>query len=239
MINERVLSAVEFARQVYPEATDPTMLCRMLEIEIIDDRPINKDGYLICESGCKLIFVSSKVSNRHRYNFIVSHEVGHFLMHREHLFCCTNISEISSNVNTPDQEGEANAFASEYLAPTAELRKIIPNRTLSFSDISSIASILDISMTFAAIKTVQNSKTENEILLCYQGNVLKWFFSADQSVHFRQLPVKSPIELSNCNATGDYVGVWDSLYTGSVHQELFSPIAGQYLLLLSGKRQEP
>lgn len=230
---------IEFARSIVPYSRDPYELGRELGVDIILSKPMHKDGYLVCENGCKLIFVSSSVHNAHRRKFIIAHEIGHFLLHRNHLFCCANISEMgSSRINSSRQEQEANDFASEYLLPALQLTQFLPKDVLHFSIISKIADYFDVSMTFAAIKAVQLSNTESEILLCYEGNNLKWFSSCDYSLHRENIPVKCPINLLTTQTIADISGAWDTLYEGSVHQEIFRPVPTQSLILLSGNRYD-
>lgn len=231
------LDALSVAREISPASTDPYSLCRLLGIEVIESKPMHKDGYLVCEDGYKLIFVSSNVKNRHRRKFIVSHEIGHFMLHRNQLYCCSNVSEGgTSRVNSSAQEQEANLFASEYLLPQSELLKLLPNVPVQFSDISNIAQHFDISMTFSAIKAVESSKTESEILLCYEDQNLKWFASGDQSLRPNKIPKVAPMDFSVTRDKSDITGVWETLYDGNVHQEIFKPIRNQHLVLLSGER---
>ncbi len=237
MNNIEFLDTLSAAREISPASTDPYSLCRLLGIEVIESKPTHKEGYLVCEEGYKLIFVSSNVKNRHRRKFIVSHEIGHFMLHRNQLYCCSNISEGgTSRVNSSAQEHEANLFASEYLLPQSELLKLLPIAPVQFSDISNIAQHFDISMTFSAIKAVELSNTENEVLLCYEGQKLKWFASGDKSLQLNKLPSAAPMDFSTTRNKSDIAGAWETLYEGSVHQEIFSPIGNQYLVLLSGTR---
>ena len=242
MNNQRVKTAIEFARQIIPWAIDPYALCEEVGIDVVLDRRTHKDGYLVCTSGCRIIFVSSDITNLHRRKFIVSHELGHFLMHREQLFCCDRIWETAAlnTINTVDQEHEANEFASEYLMPRLDLQKMIPNRSLCFADISKIAQFFDVSMTLSAIKSVQLSNTEDEILICYQNDALKWFVSADKTLQLQQIPSRCPINHIR-NGSINVTGMWDSLYEGNVKQEVFCPVASQKLILISRQRytEEP
>ena len=215
-----IRQALEFIGLLSTSPSNPYNLCNTFGIEVIDNEPINKDGYLVCDRGCKLIFVSSNITNRHRKKFVISHELGHFLLHREKLYCCTNISEIGiSQINNNGQEYEANCFASEYLLPQEQLLGMLPHESIRFSDIFKIAAHFDVSVTMAALKATRLSNAEDEILLCYN-----------------MLPQKCPIDLAKVPVEGDIGGVWDTLYEGIVHQEIFQPIKDQRLVLLSGTR---
>ena len=215
-----IQQALKFSRLLSTTSSSPYGLCNTFGIEVIDNKPINKDGYLVCDRGCKLIFVSSNITNRHRKKFVISHELGHFLLHREKLYCCTNISEIGiSQINNNGQEYEAICFASEYLLPHEQLLGMLPHESIRFSDIFKIAAHFDVSVTMAALKATRLSNAEDEILLCYN-----------------MLPQKCPIDLAKVPVEGDIGGVWDTLYEGIVHQEIFQPIKDQRLVLLSGTR---
>lgn len=214
---------------------NPFSLCTQLDIPVIIDKELNKEGYLICSDGQKMIFVSSKVQNKHRQKFIIAHEVGHFLMHQNQMYACSNVS-LSSNakVNTSRQEREANAFATEFLAPVDELRSLLPNSSLRLSDISVIADFFDISMSHAAIKCIQNSKVENEALLCYNGDRLQWYVTKEAYTFGNRIPTRCPINVRNFTKAACVKGIWDDLFEGSVYQEVFHPYGNQSLILLSG-----
>lgn len=231
------LQAIDIARHLMGPSTgyNPFSLCEQLDIPVITDKELNKDGYLICSDGQRLIFVNSKIQNMHRQKFIIAHEVGHFLMHQDQMYGCSNVS-LSSNVrvNTSRQERDANAFATELLAPIDQLRPLIPNGSLRLSDISAIADYFDISMSHAAIKCIQNSKIENEALLCYNGDRLQWSVTNGTYKFRNRIPARCPINVGNITEAAYVKGVWDDLFEGSVYQEVFHPYGNQYLVLLSG-----
>lgn len=60
MNNTGFQEALTFAQQV-SNPHSPYGLCRVLGIEIISDKPVHKDGYLVFRDGCKLIFVNSLI----------------------------------------------------------------------------------------------------------------------------------------------------------------------------------
>lgn len=177
MTNARIQYYVTIANEMTPSSRNPYDLCKELEIEVVDNCELHKDAYFVCQEGLKLIFVNSCIKNRHRKKFVTAHEIGHYFLHQDKLYCCNNISEInlssSIKVNSSSQEYEANTFASEYVLPTTLLQEKLPNREIHFSDIFTIANEFDVSVTLTAIKSIQYSKTESESLLCYENNRLK------------------------------------------------------------------
>ena len=241
MTNARIRYYLTIANEIAPSSRNPYDLCKELEVEVINNRELHKDAYFICQEGLKLIFVNSCIKNRHRRKFVTAHEIGHYFLHQDELYCCNNISEInlssSIKVNSSSQEYEANTFASEYVLPTSLLQEKLPNREIHFSDIFTIANEFDVSVTLTAMKSIQCSKTESESLLCYENNRLKWFaFSNNNDMDKSAIPSRCPFDSLLCSQTADITGYWDDLYRGSVHQEVFSPYGKQRLILLSGQR---
>lgn len=240
MSNMTLQEALYFINQLLSSRPiNPIKACEELGIRVVSDKLLEKDGYLVCAEGQKLVFISSRITNEHRKRFIVAHEIGHFLLHSGHLYGCSDVIESKSlRVNSRDQESEANMFASELLLPKDLLLKSIPNRRLYFDDICRIASSFDTSVTFSALKSVQCSKTEEEILLCYEGQSLKWYSLANNAVRRSQVPYQCPIpNVTQKKAPEDISGVWDDMFSGSVHQEFFHPFGTQTLILLSGTRK--
>lgn len=109
MSNMSVSEALSFVNQVFiNKPISPLDVCKEFGIRVVLDKPLNKDGYLVCAGGQKLIFVSSKITNQHRQSFIAAHEIGHFLLHSGQLYGCSNISETKALIiNSRDQESEA------------------------------------------------------------------------------------------------------------------------------------
>lgn len=237
MIMKEIEAALGFVYSLIGNrrAINSYSLCDMLGISIIGNNPLDKDGYLICSDGLKLIFVNSAITNIHRKRFVIAHEIGHFLMHTDQMYCCSDIRmNQPSKINSTSQEMQANEFASELLLPTDDLINHLPQGHLSFASIFDIASLYDVSVTMAAIKAVKNSKTENEILLCYENNRFKWYATGNNDVFYSQIPSMCPIELDNRTGCSTVYGYWDCLFNGAVSQEIFRPYGKQYLVLLAG-----
>lgn len=233
----KVCEAISLVRQMAcgKEKIDPFFVCKLFGIVVIDTYKLDKEGYFVCKNGYKLIFVSSNVINQHRKEFIVAHELGHYLMHGNQLYGCTNIGLVQNQqINTPMQEKEANEFASELLLPTELLKKQLPLKQLSFDVVIEIANIYDVSVTMTAIKAIQNSKSEDEILLCYEEGILKWFASTNKNIKLAQIPARCPMDLDSNSNYGNVTMFWDDIFVGSVQQEVFRTYGEQYLVLLSG-----
>ncbi len=230
---------VSFVRELCKENTniDLLALCNILGISIIDTQSLDKEGYLICSDGLKLIFIDFKIQNKHKKRFIIAHEIGHFLMHRAKMYCCSDIGENrSTRTNTPFQEKQANDFASELLLPQKDVENALPIGRLHFSSISDIANRYDVSMTMTAIKAIACSKTEEEILLCYENDKLRWYASSNKYIGISQIPSTCPMIIDMESNYSKVYQYWDDIYDGAVMQEVFHPFPSQVLILLAGDR---
>lgn len=235
--NPSILHAVEIANSIVPneDLPDPYKLCAELQIDLVTNKSLKKDGYLVCCNGNKMIFVSATITNKSRKKFVISHEIGHFFMHGESLYGCTNVTEFSNiSVNSSRQEHEANLFASEFLLPSSSVQNIIPNRDLCIDDIKMIARTFKMSFTSCAIKAVALSNTEEETVLYYDGRILKWYASAIRGLKKVFVPNRCPINLMEQQPVCDCTGVWGSMYVGTVHQEIINIYGNQWIVLLSG-----
>lgn len=240
MVSKKIINAIDtvtsFLENRYP--VDLNRICSELEIKVKSHPKLDKDGYLICQQGKKIILTNERIYNQHRQDFIIAHEIGHFMLHQEKLYSCKDLYDFGSqNINSQIQEQEANVFANELLMPSNELGKYIPAGDLTLHDIFRIATIFDVSVTHAALRAVKMSNTESEVLVCYENQRVKWFVSADPNIYLRMIPATLPEYVPDVNGETDVYGGWLDLYEGSVHQEVFHTYGTQKLLLLSGKRK--
>lgn len=215
--------------------------CYDLDIQIIED-DYSKDAYLFCENGIKCIAISNKITNYNRKKFTIAHELGHYFLHgKEITFACLNVNEVFNRYKYIDYtEQQANEFASEILLPVEKLISDLPDYTMKFEDIEKIANKYKVSLTFASIKSIENSKTENEILLYYKDNSLKWFSTTSIYVplSINSLPPNDSLASeyyndkkidNNCQIQK---GIWDFI-NGYVREEIKIINSREIMVLLS------
>ncbi len=225
----------EFARQQGFEGViaDPYKICYELGIDVVY-RDTDNDGYLICSNGCKIIIISNRISNKHRRRFIVSHELGHFLLHGESMYCCKNLYDTNSDrLNSINQEQQANAFASELLLPKIKLKEYLPDGLIKFSNISRLADAFNVSMTMCARKAIQLSKMGSEILLVYNGDRLSWYSTSNPELSDINIFKSKYQRLSNLYCHIGSVIKWRSGMTSqNMDVEEFIPYDNQKLILI-------
>lgn len=135
------------------EATVPILVDRVAEslgaelhFETLDD---NVSGMLVCKGAAKHIAINAG-HHPNRQRFTVAHECGHLVLHHgveDRLFLDTHIRVYQRNgsssstvyaesgsTTTPEEERQANEFASALLMPKALLEEHVERFSLDLAD---------------------------------------------------------------------------------------------------------
>lgn len=106
--------------------------------------------------------------------FAIAHELGHLEVHRnaDYFDLCTaeNMAEAYANSG---HEGEANAFASEFLMPERLVAKMCDVKNVSLDQVRSIASEFQVSLTAAGLRFVYLCP-ERTALVCSYDRKVEW-----------------------------------------------------------------
>ncbi len=139
------------------------------EVKYVDTG--NCDAYTIMVNGQKLILLNQQIRTQPRINFTLAHELGHYFIptHLEPLYAC-NVNEFVSSMtlNNPNEEREADIFASELLLPG----KLIQNTSISgFNDIRNVANTYNISIPATAIRMMEYSYDIVAFICCVNRKI--------------------------------------------------------------------
>ena len=99
------------------------LLVAWLDAILIEEELTNCDGKIIPGKNKVIIKVRSSIQFEQRKRFVIAHEIGHLILHRniqlhDDIFSNFNIFEGMENaLKNGKQELEANEFASELLMP--------------------------------------------------------------------------------------------------------------------------
>lgn len=188
-ISEIVNKCYKYYDLSYP--VDLNELSKKLSIKVLHT-DLDSEGYFINKSGKLYILLRQNTIDVERQRFTFAHEIGHALLHADSSIISVdaNKDKYFNYVKELDTiEKQANYFASELLCPSKNLKNELPNKTLTFSFIDRIADKYQISRQTAAIKCVEHSKTENELLIFYDENhEIKWFVSKDTELNYNDIP---------------------------------------------------
>jgi len=105
-----------------------------------------------------------------RARFSLAHELGHYVLHREHLCMC---SEADLNAFAADEvlEREANEFAAALTMPAAMLSERIRGRDVSLALLRQIADDFKTSITASALRYSKLSDYSCAVVMCREGEV--------------------------------------------------------------------
>jgi len=127
------------------------------------------DGLLVFRDGTFHLFYQPD-QYRGRFNF--AHEVAHFLLDEHHQAIRDGRGEHKSQtgfITDIQMEREADCFASALLMPESVFWKLCPDP--NFRDIGRTAAAFDVSLTSAAIRTVQYTPLRAALIVSTAGKV--------------------------------------------------------------------
>jgi Zn-dependent peptidase ImmA (M78 family) len=142
----------------------------------IDEKPLqNCEGRIIIEGGSALIVINSNIDYEGRKRFVLAHELGHFVLHKnlQTLFHCKS-SDFLDFHSTGSHETEANFFAAEILMPTSIFKNYCSKKIFDFNLIQSISKDFGTSFTSSLIRFTEIGHTPICIFYCQNGRIV-WF----------------------------------------------------------------
>lgn len=188
--------ALEFSKAKYPDA--PINVIKGASLPgfegALSPAPTGKIGWGI--------FYNSNVSSPGRINFTLSHEFGHYLLHREAYptgFQCNTEDMATWESEYGQRENEANIFAATLLMPLDDFREQInESKRPDFDELSVCAIRYDVSLIAATLRWLQFTKRRSMLVVSRDGFVL-WARSSrpalKSGLYFRtrnQPPIEIP-----------------------------------------------
>lgn len=131
----------------------------------------------ISSGGKKLILLNQNIKSSTRISFTLAHELGHYFIphHMEPLYAC-NVNELisSADLNSREEEREADIFASELLLPN----QLMANSAVDgFEDILNVAREYSTSIPATAIRMIEHSN-DNVCFVCCKNMKIEWFIAS-------------------------------------------------------------
>jgi Zn-dependent peptidase ImmA (M78 family) len=131
-------------------------LCRRLDIEAIEDRPVSSFAAMLLmhrdRAWGSIVVAEGTLPRRRRFS--IGHELGHFLIDshrpREGLqFACSHADLRMENTreanHARNMEAEANRFAAQLLMPPARIRANIRSRQPDLAEVVHLSGLFDVS----------------------------------------------------------------------------------------------
>lgn len=94
----------------------------------------------------------SPASGRKRRRFTLAHELGHIVIPWQAgaFFCHADLVVAHAGTSNADMEGEAHAFASEFLVPTQWLQERLADQSVTAATVAEVTQAADVSIPVAA-----------------------------------------------------------------------------------------
>lgn len=163
-------------------------------IHIKEEHIDGSDGRIIPTSNSAILTLNSNIKVHTRRKFVLAHELGHFIMHRNNgkMFqddTSTLNSWYDNNYNKA--EIEANMFAAEFLMPKWIFEDECKGKKFSPELIDELAEGFEVSKTAAILRFVECGHYPVCIVYCHD-NKMKWFKRSKDFRHYveyeRNLP---------------------------------------------------
>ena len=167
----------------------------------VQELPIKgSQGRIIISGNQGVISINSGITYQPSKNFIIAHEIGHFILHKALMMWSDTQKTLSEWYKKGPQETEANDFASELLMPTDQFCLRVKGNKLSFSLIENVSSYFNVSKLSAFLKYVSHGDYPAMVIFM-EGGLVKWKKSSPD-FPFKFLPYNSAIPVYT--VAGDY-----------------------------------
>lgn len=158
-------------------------------------------GRILMNGDNAIITIDSKIELESKINFILAHEIGHLILHKNitPLFSDTN-KTLSEWFEKGKHEIEANHFASELLMPSELFKSMVKGKKMSLDLIRDTSVFFGTSQTATLLKYKDLGDFAISIIYMENG-IVKWKSeSTDFPLKFLQNGSKAP----NGSVAGDF-----------------------------------
>jgi Zn-dependent peptidase ImmA (M78 family) len=154
-------------------------LAMALNIFVVDARLDSAAARLVRKGDYGLIRVSDGLRNSGQRRFAISHEIGHFVMHKKvsQLLACTD-SDMRASYRSSPYEIEASIFAGALLMPRELFQACTAGTVPTTQVIKDLASEFDTSLTATALRYVETSKDYCAFVVS-ENNKIRWWRASD------------------------------------------------------------
>lgn len=148
-------------------------LCAYYNAHIEVKELTGSEGRITHNGRNAVIAIDKKITNIHRKNFIIAHELGHFRLHNNasKVFVCEGIDFFSWQ-KLDDRETEANIFAAELLMPTQLFQNYTKGKKLNIDLIKDTAEYFNTSITSTIVRYAKIGNHPCAMVFCQNGKIL-------------------------------------------------------------------
>lgn len=150
------------------------------------------EGRIIMHGENAIASIDNSITHTGKRNFVIAHEVGHFILHRniEKTFYDTNKTLSDWYKNGP-HERQANEFASELLLPSELFKSKVVGKRLNIALIEDVAGYFNASLTATFLK-YRNLGSFPVMIIFIENGIVQWK-QCSQDFPFQYLPLNSRV----------------------------------------------
>lgn len=169
---------------------------------LVKEEPIQgSEGRILMKGQTAIITINSDITNLGRRNFILGHEIGHFLLHKNAapLFSDTHLT-LSEWFKKGIHEQQANEFATELLMPAPLYKNMVDGKKLSLNLIEDVSAYFQTSRLATFLRYILLGSFPVMVIYMEAG-IVKWKFHSND-FPFTYLPINSNVPA--WTVAGDY-----------------------------------
>jgi IrrE N-terminal-like domain len=183
--------ALDYSRQCFP---DPITMVKGEALQGFEGG-LFRNGKGKAEWG---IVYNDALLVRGRINFVVAHELGHYLRHRHELdeFLCSQRDMIEWDREDRAREADANQFAAYLLMPIGDFRRQLAGQKITLDGLAHCAERYGVSLTAAILMWLEFTEERAVLVIARDGFIL-WSRSSGPALrsgaYFRTRNVVCPV----------------------------------------------
>ncbi|MCB1100655.1 MAG: ImmA/IrrE family metallo-endopeptidase [Verrucomicrobiae bacterium] len=159
----------------HPKLIEIEDLAMHRNVLVVEEAMKSSEGRLIKKGSNGLVRIKSGIRQEGRKRFTISHELGHWEMHKESTqFICSR-RDMLDYAHSP-MEVEANTFAAELLMPSTYFRPRCKVYEPSLAVISDLANEFRTTLTATAIRFATETRHPLVVVFSEEG-VVRWSYS--------------------------------------------------------------
>jgi Zn-dependent peptidase ImmA (M78 family) len=168
----------------------------------IKEVPISgSQGRILINGSSAIITINSNLTHKGKKNFVIAHEIGHFLMHKELISIFSDTENTLSDWHTKGpHENEANSFATELLMPYDSFKSFINKKKLSFNLIEKVSEYFNTSLLATFLRYVDIGDFPAMVVYMENNKIIWKKHSHDFPLTFLNIGSKVP----EYTVAGDY-----------------------------------
>ncbi|WP_185246246.1 ImmA/IrrE family metallo-endopeptidase [Chryseobacterium bernardetii] len=168
----------------------------------IKEVPISgSQGRILINGNSAIITIDSGLTHEGKKNFVIAHEIGHFLMHKNLISIFSDTEKTLSDWHTKGpHENEANSFATELLMPFDAFKSFINKNKLSLNLIEKVSEYFNTSLLATFLRYVDIGDFPAMVVYMENNKIIWKKYSHDFPLTFLNIGSQVP----EYTVAGDY-----------------------------------